>query len=265
LTKQRWIDDTLELIDWLRNEFDQRKIIVVGQSWGTVLALEAARRYADRLHLVVLQGLAVEWLASAEQLRLTLIEEAKKAGDTAEAERLVEVGPVPPATDAEAVMAWVPRFGVPVPDRHTWHNIAGAGDGWGRRVDLLRYVSPDLPAEQYAQDKAGTLQAGEWLYARHAAGMRAAMTWNAPRDVGVDFEVPIVVMQGTHDWQTWTDIARSYFDRIQAPWKQWIEFPHAAHALNIEQPGLSVVSLVNAAMAAVGGRVPEGAIASGHR
>jgi pimeloyl-ACP methyl ester carboxylesterase len=258
LTKAQWVADALELVEHLCQRFAQQKLIVVGQSWGTVLALELAHRRPERLHIVGLQGLAVQWLASAELLRQALIEAARTCGDSAEAERLEAVGPVPPPSDPDAVMAWVPRFGVGIPDAHSWHNISGPGDGWTRRMDLLRWISPDLPPEDYERDRRWMTERHDLLFARHVAGMKAAIPWDARRDVGTAFQVPVLVMQGTHAWQTHTRLARAYFDELHAPWKQWVEFPHAAHVVNLEQPGLSVVSLVTYALAAAQGRVPEG-------
>ena len=69
----------------------------------------------------------------------------------------------------------------------------------------------------------------------------------------------VVVMQGRHDWQTSYDLALAYFGKIDAPWKKWVAFPHAAHVLNLEQPGLSVVTLVNDVLPATRGEVPQGA------
>jgi hypothetical protein len=66
-------------------------------------------------------------------------------------------------------------------------------------------------------------------------------------------------MQGRHDRQTDVGLAKAYFDKVCAPYKKWVEFPHAAHALNIEQPGLSVVALVTDVLPAVQGRIPPGA------
>ncbi len=248
------VADAIALIEILKREFGNRKVVLVGQSYGTVLALKIAKARPDLLHAVVLQGLAVNWLASAELVRGFLIKEAAEEGDAKEAERLRKVGPIPGARDPEAVLAWGPRMGKPIPDAHTWHNIRGEGDGWAFREETLKAVSPDLPAAAYAAQKdAFAKEPG-----RFRAAMISVLPFDAVRDVGVRFHVPVVVMQGTFDWQTNRDLAKAYFDKICAPWKKWDEFPQAAHALNIEQPGLSVVSLVNDVLPAVHGRRPTG-------
>jgi pimeloyl-ACP methyl ester carboxylesterase len=259
LTREQYLADAIELIDWLRAGFDQQRVIVVGQSWGTVLALELAHRRPDLLHAVVLQGLAVNWLASPALLYEALLEEARAAGDSAEERRLVELGPLPPVSEVDELFAWAVRLGRTFPDANTWHNIRGPGDGWSRRVETLRMVSPDSTAESIAEHALRQAADPSAALRRARAAMRAALSWDAERDVGTLFSVPIVVMMGRHDWQTHTRLARAYYERISAPWKKWVEFPHAAHALNVEQPGLAVVSLVNDVLPAVRGRVPEGA------
>lgn len=258
LNKEQVIADAIELIEQLRKEFGQRKIVLVGQSWGTVLTLEIAHRRPDLLHVAVTQGLAVNWLESPRILYRTLLAEARAKGDTAEIRHLVEAGPLPAATDPAGLFAWTRKFLRGFPDSTTWHNIRGAGDGWGSRLGALEYVSPDYPPDVYdavharEADMAGTM-------ARYQEMMGSVLSWDAEHDVGTRFAVPLVVMQGDHDWQTNVNLARAYFRKVCAPFKKWVAFPHAAHALNIEQPGLSVVALVNDVLPAVQGKVPAGA------
>lgn len=258
LTRERLIVDAIELIDRLRAEFHRDKVVLVGQSWGTVLTLEIAKRRPDLLYAAVMQGLAVNWLASPALLYEHLVASAESRHDTVETKRLRDVGPLPEARDTKALFAWTRRLGVGFPDSNTWHNIQGPGDSWGRRLDLLEYISPDYSAAEYsAAHAAATDRAG--AIARYQEAMAAALSWDAERDVGTTFDVPVIVMQGRHDWQTDYRLARQYYDKVCARWKHWVEFPHAAHALNIEQPGLSVVALVNQVLPAVRGEVPAGA------
>jgi pimeloyl-ACP methyl ester carboxylesterase len=259
LTREQYVADAVELIEFLRTEFSQDKVIVVGQSWGTVLALELARRRPDLMHAVVTQGLAANWLASAALLLKFYLAEAERTKNTAEADRLRAVGPLPPSHDHDALFAWVRKFGLPFPDVNTWHNIRGEGDGWGRRVETLKLISPDSTNQSIADHWQHLREDFSDGMRRMRAAMQAALAWDAETDVGTEFDVPLIVMMGRHDWQTNTSLARAYYEKVSAPYKKWVEFPNAAHALNIEQPGLAVVSLVRDVLPAVHGKVPEGA------
>ena len=259
--RPQFVADAIALIERLAAEFGQEKVVLVGQSWGTVMVLEIASARPDLLYVAVLQGLAVNWLASPERVRLHYLAEAEARADEAEAARLREVGPIPSADDPR-LMEWPLKFGRPMPDRNTWHNIEGEGDGWSRRIDMLRFISPDVTPDDYAADARRMADEARWK-PRYERAVRSVAPWDAPTDVGHRFEVPIVVMQGDHDWQTSTELAREYFETIDAPWKKWVSFPHAAHALNIEQPGLSVVTLVNDVLPATRGAIPAGAARRG--
>jgi pimeloyl-ACP methyl ester carboxylesterase len=261
LNRKQITADAIELIEALRAEFGQQRIILVGQSWGSSMAIDIAYRRPDLLAAVVLQGLVTDMAASPEFVRQRLIEEADAKGDAKEATRLRAVGPPPKTTDGMEMIGWARKLGVPVPDAHSWHNIQGPGDSWGRRLGLLQAISPDLPPEDLAAQKARAAADPAATMTRYAEVMGGSLGWSAGRDVGTRFEVPVIVMQGAHDWQAATPIARAWFDTICAPWKKWVEFPHAAHALNIEQPGLSVVTLVNDALPATRGARPDGASA----
>ncbi|WDA41400.1 alpha/beta hydrolase [Erythrobacter sp. BLCC-B19] len=258
LNRAQYRADAIALIEHLLAEFGRERLVLVGQSWGTVLALEVAKARPDLLDVAVLQGLSANWLASADRVYHWYLAEAEKRGDAAEVARLKAVGPIP-AADDPALTEWPMKFGLPIPDRNSWYNLRGDGDGWGPRMDMLRFLSPDLAPENYAADARRLAEDGETLFARHKEAMTSVAPWDARRDVGTRFEVPIVVMQGMHDWQTSYDLALEYFGTIDAPWKKWIAFPHAAHVLNLEQPGLSVVSLVNDVLPATRGEVPAGA------
>lgn len=260
LNRTQYISDTVELIEKLRSEFGQRKVILVGQSWGTVLGLEVAHRRPDLLHALVTQGLAANWLDSPRMLYQHLLKEAQSRGDTAEFERLKAVGPLPPVDQPAQLFAWARQLGRGFPDPNTWHNIKGPGDGWGRRTESLAYVSPDVSAAEFAAQKQFEAENPALVVERYQEAMSSVLPWDAVRDVGTTLKVPFIVMQGSHDWQTSRDLAKVYFDKVCAPWKLWVEFPHAAHALNVEQPGLSVVSLVNDVLPATRGERPEGAI-----
>ncbi len=259
LNRAQYIADTIELIEYLTREFKQPKVVLVGQSWGASLALEVAHRRADLLYAVVPQGLEANWLKSPELVREALIVEADRTGNTQEAQRLRDLGPPPPPADLPAVLKWGRDFDVPIPNAHTWHNIQGLGDSWARRLDTVRLVSPDLSAAEFAEEEARMTNDMQASMARYQEAMSAAIAWDAVKDVGTHFSVPVVLMMGRHDWQASAALAKEYYDKVCAPWKRWVEFPQAAHVLNLEQPGVAIVSLVNDVLPAVHGKRPSGA------
>ena len=60
-----------------------------------------------------------------------------------------------------------------------------------------------------------------------------------PRDLLTSewqFDVPVALIMGRHDMVTPTQLAREYFDRIDAPLRAWYELEDSAHFPHFEQP-----------------------------
>ncbi len=59
--------------------------------------------------------------------------------------------------------------------------------------------------------------------------MWPAMVKDDLPSLGLRFEVPVVLIQGTEDITTVTALAKGYFDRIDAPTKRFITLAGAGH------------------------------------
>ena len=65
------------------------------------------------------------------------------------------------------------------------------------------------------------------------------MTYDMPRDLLTEewqFTSPVAMIMGRHDMVTPTQLAKEYFDRIDAPLKAWYVFEEAAHFPHFEEP-----------------------------
>ena len=50
--------------------------------------------------------------------------------------------------------------------------------------------------------------------------------------------VPVVFMEGRHDWEVPAVLSARYFDALEAPWKRLLWFEHSAHLPNTEERDL---------------------------
>ena len=60
-----------------------------------------------------------------------------------------------------------------------------------------------------------------------------------------EYEVPVFIFQGEHDWQTPTTLVRDWFARIEAPHKEYIPFEQSAHYVVPEEPAKYIYSLID--------------------
>ena len=184
-----------------------------------------------------------------------MIDLAQSRGDSALREKLSSLGNLPAPPDEAARFTWIAtvqqemfKYG------HAYHNCFG-DDDLGSRIETLIAMSPAVDDEYFA------MIAGDSDQLRRVQAMTASLAgWAAERDIGLRIDVPYVIFQGAFDWQTPTDLARIWFDKVDAPWKKWIEMPRSAHYVVPEEPGRMIVELHNSVLPATSGQVPRGAI-----
>jgi proline iminopeptidase len=75
-TLERFIADTGEAIDYLRDRFHKEKILIVGDSWGGCLSLLAAQRFPEKLDACVALAPAIDLSESVRLSHQAMVERA---------------------------------------------------------------------------------------------------------------------------------------------------------------------------------------------
>lgn len=202
MTIQRMADNCIEVAEYLCRRLDQKKIILLGHSWGSILAIHTIKLRPDLFSAYVGTGQIVNLERDAEAAYPLLLERAQALHNTVATRQLESVGP-PPYPDSPKKWVWV---------------------RWANQLD------PQPPGVW------GTLHGGKPAPAsiEEGAEFSQGLMWNSMmRDdlpkLGFNFSVPVFFIQGAKDELAVTALARQYFDEIHAPLKKFIELPHAGH------------------------------------
>ena len=254
-TKERYIADGIELAEYLRKRFSQPKIVLVGQSWGTLLGAEIAHRRPDLLYALVSFGQLTAWEANYEEIRRLLIDLGRRSGDAALAKRMQDVGPIPVGPSPGKFLAAMDPVWDEMNRRgYSWHSVTGSDDPIGEIFLAGTLMSPSVSDERMLELLRGS-GGNDYYNTLHPT----LSGWNIERDVGTHFEVPYILIMGRYDWQTPIDLAQAFYAKVCAPYKAYVELPNAAHVAIMEQPGRALVALVEQVLPAVKGEVPPGA------
>lgn len=253
LNKDQVASDAIELIEHLLARFGQEKIILVGQSWGSLLGLLVAKRRPDLLHVLTTIGQVAMWDGNFEYTRQSLIKLAQETGDKELEDKMVTAGTMPDPSDEAARAAWVTTVQMEMGLRgYSYRNAVG--ENFGERFNTALMMSPAVDADRFDMMTADTGLQGR------VNEMTASLTgWDARTDIG-SLEVPYVIFHGTWDWQTPVDLARIWFEACDAPWKLWIDMEHSAHFVVTEEPAKTIVELVTKVLPVTRGEIPAGAI-----
>jgi pimeloyl-ACP methyl ester carboxylesterase len=116
LTLDQAVADTIELTNYLRQRFDEEKIYLMGESWGTTLGVLAVQQQPELFHAWIASGQMVSQRETDRQLYRDILALAARNGDTELAEQMTAFGE-PPYADTPypnaVVMAHYDALGQP--------------------------------------------------------------------------------------------------------------------------------------------------------
>jgi len=202
ITLQLMENDTYELIKLLLKKFNQKKLYLVGESWGTVLGFKMAEKHPELLNAYIAFSPVVNQSESEQILLKKLKLDAKAKGNTLAENELNRVKI--PFYNYESLYysrKWMFNYdGHPIADKDT------------------------TALKQYLQDWSKT-----WL-----------PTWNAAIRQNLFVELPkiscpVYFFLGEKDLQTNFNVAKDFFETLKAPKKNIFLFEDAGHSVLTEK------------------------------
>ena len=216
-----YVDDVEFMLEYLTGKFGVRKVAMVGHSWGSIIGVLAAARRPGLLFAYVGEGQFVDGDRNEEGSYRFCLEEAKRRGDKKALAALEKGAPVDGVyPDNKSMMT----------QRDCLSRYGGAiyrgkqGLVKGLLMPLLKtkeYTLADIV--KYAQ---GATYLSDVMWS-DVVGQRLSAIKR--------LDVPVVITQGRHDYNTPSAIAREWFDALEAPSKTWVWFEDSAHSPDIEE------------------------------
>jgi pimeloyl-ACP methyl ester carboxylesterase len=214
LTIESMARDGNELAEFLRRHLGKDKIIVLGWSWGSALGLHMVKARPDLFAAYVGTGQVVDMQEGEALAYANVVEKARQRRDAAALAELEAIGPPPYAALAEIEV------------QRKW----AANYELGRSMETA-LVLPQLFAPRITLADLYDLAMGSLAAARHFMGltMSGPMTQMDLHTLGLEFAVPIFVVQGTADDFTPAALSRAYVEQISAPQKAFVPIEGAGH------------------------------------
>lgn len=217
-TLEQLTSDTIELTDYLRNRFDEDKIYLVGQSWGSTLGLLAVQQRPDLYHAVVGVGQMVSQRETDIMFWEDTMAWAEVNGKANLAASLRDSGP-PPYDD-------IYDYDPVVSNEHSWNSYPG--------LDLSHEMPGSLFVPEYSfMDRVnafkGFLDTNGTMYSQ-------LQDIDFRRDVPA-LSVPYYMVLGEHEARGRAVLATEWYDKLDAPSKARFIFEGSGHRPNFDRPG----------------------------
>lgn len=232
LTPERYIADGLALVAYLRERFDEEKVYVLGESWGSALGIWLVQREPQAFHAFIGTGQMVAFLETDLMCYDFALKWARERGNAEKIAQLQKQGP-PPYYGKGVVL----KEAVYLMDTFNYmnQNPAIADDGFNTFQDLAG-------SEYGLYDKLNWFRGplGETL------DIVYPQLWDVDfRTQATKLEVPVYFLLGRHDVNAPPVLAEEYYELLNAPHKELIWFEHSGHNPWVTESSAFVDVVVN--------------------
>ena len=209
ITVDRMVQDGIELSEYLRKRLSKDKIIIVGHSFGSIIGVLMARAKPDLFYAYVGTGQVADETKNYFVAYDALLKKAQAVGNQQAFDELSRVGPPPYASGG--------GYGV----QRKWANAFEGADQFLWGTIGLTLVSPGNSVQDINDTVDGQMLSGERLVPETKS--------SGPKDLGLEFSIPMFFIQGAEDFTTPTALARNYLDSIKAPRKEFVTINGGGH------------------------------------
>jgi proline iminopeptidase len=218
LTPALYVEDAHQLTQFLQRTFHQRKIFVIGHSWGSLIGVMLVQQYPQDYAAYIGMSQFIHPGKSALLTRTYVQQQATVRHDTATLHALARI-PLSESKgfgqvqDLFAFLALTGKYlsSSEVPNLPDPTQLYSDYRGLNWIAPVMRTLPPLFPYLNGAQTN---------LFQRPA------------------FKLPVYFLVGKYDHNTEAALAHQYFAALRAPKKQLFEFVHSSHAPNWEEPTL---------------------------
>ncbi len=220
MTIEQFVDDTHELIRYLKKKFGRDRIFLAGHSWGSFLGAQVAARYPEDLYCYIGIGQVVD-LAENERLSYNYAYgKAVAAKDRDSIETLDSIKGYPEVEDLVAAT---------MTQRQVLMKYGGVIRGESSYLWLFGKVNnPESSMFDVPVIFLGGYESMKalWVPMKRFGDLRKKY---------ISFKIPVYLFTGKYDYNVPFALSEDYFRKLSAPRKELIWFD-TAHFLPTEDP-----------------------------
>ena len=223
LTTKQLIEDTKELSKYLAERFNKEKIYIMGHSWGSMLGLLTVQKYPEFFYAYLGIGQVTNQYEAEKESLKWVKSRAIELNDKRGINKLNILNLPKPLAD---VKEWDSYLRI-----HRKYLLKYGGT-YHQKVSMLKFLKDFLFASEYTlKDRIMFIPSA--FYSLKCLWHDVVST-NFHEDV-LSVDVPVYIFQGMCDYQVSYRLAKEYFDKLEAPKKEFFTFKNSAHSPIIEE------------------------------
>jgi pimeloyl-ACP methyl ester carboxylesterase len=218
MTIEQLYEDTVDLIEVLLARFEKEKLLLLGHSWGGVLATRVAARHPELLHGVILMNSAIDNRRAENLSYEWALAQARDAHDEKTTRALERLG-------GSDTLSQEGKF----LERKAVFRYGGLVHSDPLRMVRLMFQAPEYSiADCIRSFRMKSLSFSIPLMADELT------SFNLIEDVP-QLAVPVFLFLGRHDHTAPTELSVEFYESLQAPHKEIIWFEESAHTPDLDE------------------------------
>jgi len=225
----QYVNDAIELAEFVKEKYKKRKVILVGHSWGTVISMKAALKRPDLFYAYVGMGQVINTKDNERLSYDYAVKEATSLKNDSALSELMSIAPYPgnkPVTRERIIIA------------RKWPQYYGGLTAF--RNNSFYFFNAPLLSPEYANDEIDAIGKGSLFTLGRILPEFLEVDFKGVKE----FPIPIFLFMGRHDYTTPSEPTDQWLKNVKAPVKKGVWFEHSAHLIPLEEPGKMLISLV---------------------
>jgi len=216
------------MTDYLQRRFKQKKIYLMGHSWGSYLGIKIAGKYPENYLAFIGIGQISNQVESERLAYDYMMKLSTEKNDNDVLEKLKQFDKNAPDFPGDDYL--MPSRGI--------MNKYGIGMAH-QNISMSKIVMNVMLFKGYTFYEKINYTKGSLFSQKLFDNVINDNLFES----STSFEVPVYIIHGKHDYVTSYVLAREYSDLIEAPSKAFFTFENSAHSPNLEEPEKFVLTV----------------------
>ena len=235
MTTERYIADVLAVTNYLKERFQQDKIYIMGHSFGSYIAIKTVQQYGEYYYDYIAMAQNCNQKESEYLEYDYMKEQYEQMGNKKMIAKFIEC-PIQESEDA-----YDSYFSSSLRD-NAMHDL-GVGTTRDMESVITGIFLPSLRCKAYTWWERINIWRGKAI-SRNFPVVQDSITFNAFEEVP-SLQIPVYFFAGQYDYTCCYSLQKEYYEKVEAPRKEFYTFENSAHSPVYEESERAVQILSN--------------------
>jgi len=236
MTVDQMIEDTISVTKFLCEEFSVDNIYLMGHSWGSFIAIQAAAKAPELYHAYIGMAQITNQKKSEKFAFEYMVNKTNELGYAKDAKKLNNYSSI--LTEDGDVYTYMKSL-----IRDNLMHKLGIGTTHKMTSIMSGIFWPIMQNREYTLKEKCHIWIGKSF--SRSSGLLKEMIDTDISQIILELKVPIYFVHGIYDYTVSYTLARDYFNRLKAPLKGFYTFNNSAHTPLFEEPEKMLEILIN--------------------